>query len=389
MDSQQCPLKETDEHRQMRRIAFVAVAVIASVVTLPMLYNYVQSFQSHLMVETDYCKARARDMWLEMTALQIGKGHVNRIKRGWLFGQWVPESSADAYAAGGGPSGGAPSGGSPTAASAPVGAVPAGPTAAVSSGPAQPAGGQYGQAAAGYQPVQAAEASPALVTRARLEQLDRKEPPEPCILALKDPLGPKDPRDRREVPENRRRMECRENRECRVSQDRSGAPAVKGPGEHPANPDDLFLFLDHKEMLAAPVEKDVPEDQPRWAVKLWARNHGIYSNVLGFLGGISWAILAARTCQLYPNAAPSVLLQKFFLVFSAWDWPHPVILKDVDATPRIDIPYFIDMIWDPRTRASDRYHLMTYHHTSIPRTEFDFQCDQVDQTSHDQRIQRR
>lgn len=54
---------ETDEHRQMRRIAFVAVvvstvAVICSVVTLPMLYNYVQSFQSHLMVETDYCKVR-------------------------------------------------------------------------------------------------------------------------------------------------------------------------------------------------------------------------------------------------------------------------------------------------------------------------------------------
>lgn len=90
-------LKETDEHRQMRRIAFVAVvvstvAVIASVVTLPMLYNYVQSFQSHLQTETDYCKARARDMWLEMTALQMGKGHANRIKRGWLFGQWIPES---------------------------------------------------------------------------------------------------------------------------------------------------------------------------------------------------------------------------------------------------------------------------------------------------------
>lgn len=54
-------LKDTVEQQQMRRIAFVAVvvstaAVIASVVTLPMLYNYVQSFQSHLMVETDYCK---------------------------------------------------------------------------------------------------------------------------------------------------------------------------------------------------------------------------------------------------------------------------------------------------------------------------------------------
>jgi hypothetical protein len=55
------PSEETAEHRQMRRIAFVAVvvstvAVIAAVVTLPMLYSYVQSFQSHLMVETDYCK---------------------------------------------------------------------------------------------------------------------------------------------------------------------------------------------------------------------------------------------------------------------------------------------------------------------------------------------
>ncbi|CAJ0584137.1 unnamed protein product, partial [Mesorhabditis spiculigera] len=54
--------KETEEQRQMRRIAFVAVvvsttAIIASVLTLPMLYSYVQSFQSHLMVETDYCKA--------------------------------------------------------------------------------------------------------------------------------------------------------------------------------------------------------------------------------------------------------------------------------------------------------------------------------------------
>uniref|UniRef100_A0A914HHP5 Poly(A) polymerase n=1 Tax=Globodera rostochiensis TaxID=31243 RepID=A0A914HHP5_GLORO len=108
------------------------------------------------------------------------------------------------------------------------------------------------------------------------------------------------------------------------------------------------------------------------AIKLWARNHGIYSNVLGFLGGISWAILAARTCQLYPNAAPSVLLQKFFLVFSAWDWPHPVILKDVDATPRIDIPYFIDMIWDPRTRASDRYHLMPIITPAFPEQNSTF-----------------
>ena len=53
-------------------------------------------------------------MWLEMTALQIGKGHVNRIKRGWLFGQWVPESSATGYEAGAGTGGGGPAGGVPS-----------------------------------------------------------------------------------------------------------------------------------------------------------------------------------------------------------------------------------------------------------------------------------
>ncbi|KAH7722431.1 poly(A) polymerase gamma-like protein [Aphelenchoides avenae] len=94
------------------------------------------------------------------------------------------------------------------------------------------------------------------------------------------------------------------------------------------------------------------------AVKLWAKNHGIYSNVLGFLGGVSWAILVARTCQLYPNAAPAILLEKFFLVFATWEWPHPVFLKDTDSSPRADIPFLQDLVWDPRTRVSDRFHLM-------------------------------
>ncbi|VDO11732.1 unnamed protein product [Brugia timori] len=54
------------------------------------------------------------------------------------------------------------------------------------------------------------------------------------------------------------------------------------------------------------------------AIKLWAKNHGIYSNVLGYLGGVSWAILVARTCQLYPNTGPARLVQKFFLLYTKW-----------------------------------------------------------------------
>ena len=51
-------------------------------------------------------------------------------------------------------------------------------------------------------------------------------------------------------------------------------------------------------------------------VKLWARRQGIYGNMLGFLGGASWAILVAKACQLegeqYPVQQPIVYLVVLF-----------------------------------------------------------------------------
>ena len=42
-------------------------------------------------------------------------------------------------------------------------------------------------------------------------------------------------------------------------------------------------------------------------------------------------MLVARVCQLYPNAVPSTLIQKFFLVYIKWQWPQPVLLKKPEA----------------------------------------------------------
>jgi poly(A) polymerase Pap1 len=62
--------------------------------------------------------------------------------------------------------------------------------------------------------------------------------------------------------------------------------------------------------------------------------------MLGFLGGVSWAMLVARTCQLYPNAVAATLVHKFFLVFSKWYTrspipsiyiPHPGLTKHLRA----------------------------------------------------------
>lgn len=63
-------------------------------------------------------------------------------------------------------------------------------------------------------------------------------------------------------------------------------------------------------------------------------------------------MLVARTCQLYPNALASTLVRKFFLVFSEWEWPNPVLLKEPEEQ-NLNLP-----VWDPRVNPSDRYHLM-------------------------------
>ena len=87
-------------------------------------------------------------------------------------------------------------------------------------------------------------------------------------------------------------------------------------------------------------------------IKLWAKNRGIYSNAMGYLGGVSWAILVARTCQLYPNASASTIVHKFFRVFTQWEWPKPIMLKIFEEN-------ILKMaVWDARLNEQDAMHKM-------------------------------
>ncbi|OJJ50062.1 hypothetical protein ASPZODRAFT_89864 [Penicilliopsis zonata CBS 506.65] len=88
------------------------------------------------------------------------------------------------------------------------------------------------------------------------------------------------------------------------------------------------------------------------AIKLWAQRRAIYANIVGFPGGVAWAMLVARVCQLYPQATGSVIVGKFFRIMNKWAWPQPVMLKQIEDGP-------LQMkVWNPKIYHGDRFHLM-------------------------------
>ncbi|KAF4619923.1 hypothetical protein D9613_004921 [Agrocybe pediades] len=87
-------------------------------------------------------------------------------------------------------------------------------------------------------------------------------------------------------------------------------------------------------------------------IKLWAQKRAIYSNVMGFLGGVAWALLVARICQLYPNAIAGAIVSRFFIIMYQWSWPQPVLLKQIEEGP-LQV-----RVWNPKLYPADRAHRM-------------------------------
>ena len=100
----------------------------------------------------------------------------------------------------------------------------------------------------------------------------------------------------------------------------------------------------------------------RPSLMVFVAGRAIYSNVNGFLGGVAWAMLVARICQLYPNAVAGAIVSRFFIIMHQWwgsnlwhrefqftpfrAWPQPVLLKQIEDGP-LQV-----RVWNPKVRYS-------------------------------------
>jgi len=92
------------------------------------------------------------------------------------------------------------------------------------------------------------------------------------------------------------------------------------------------------------------------AIKLWAQRRAIYGNIDGFPGGVAWAMMVARVCQLYPYACGATIVAKFFNLMSQWPWPTPVFLQKIqhyEGGGPLQV-----RVWNPSIYNSDGAHKM-------------------------------
>ena len=124
-------------------------------------------------------------------------------------------------------------------------------------------------------------------------------------------------------------------------------------------------------LQAIPLHKVVLFQIALRTIKLWAKKRGIYSNKLGYLGGVSWAILVAYICCKHKECkTPADIIRMFFHWWYSWPWPKPVILRETTKEEEnILIPGMNR--WNPERNYRDAQHvfpILTPAHPSMNTT---------------------
>jgi len=109
------------------------------------------------------------------------------------------------------------------------------------------------------------------------------------------------------------------------------------------------------------------------AIKHWAKQRAIYSNVMGYLGGVSWAILTARVCQLYPKSNAASIIVRFFRFYDLWQFGYttPIVLDHIENDRELGFP-----IWDPTNNSSQKLERMAIITPAYPAINSTFRVSQ-------------
>uniref|UniRef100_A0AC34Q5G7 Nematode cuticle collagen N-terminal domain-containing protein n=1 Tax=Panagrolaimus sp. JU765 TaxID=591449 RepID=A0AC34Q5G7_9BILA len=77
-------LKKPSQRQSLKPVAFAAtvfstVAITTCMLAFPLILHYIQTLESNVQLDLDFCKARSRDMWKEMLEIRTG-GKKDAVK---------------------------------------------------------------------------------------------------------------------------------------------------------------------------------------------------------------------------------------------------------------------------------------------------------------------